>query len=212
MSSVKCFKCKKEYNESKKKLPADCLCPECKPIVSWVVIKFAIALIVIIFLIAIIASFVFAQVTYQDKLSNTSSNISSYEVINTNDTCPREGCNLANYTNYTLAVGNNSLNFSTDNSTEDFNGYTYEENLKDPLCFTRLNFCNLGMNITDNRNAQQIIETLKQVNYQQQRDLNSCSDESVNNGTNVIVLIICLIMSCIWAGYITYLWRKRRKD
>jgi len=125
-------------------------------------------------------------------------NNSSEEIIIINYTdgsCLGDSCNL-----------NSSNNFPT-----------YEENLNDPKCFFNLNFCNLNLsneNVTSN--AQNIINILKQVNYQMQDELNNtntklseCTEKINNipfNKTTSITAVIAMILMGLWAGYLT--WRK----
>jgi hypothetical protein len=171
--NMKCFKCNKEYMESDEyELPVDCLCPKCKPIIPWVIIKYAIIILIIIFTAIIIIGFTFAfgptnvVTTLTEKL---------------NDTC------------------------SGDNCTNE-SGYTYEDNLNDPLCYTRINFCNLNDTFENtSSNAAGVISLLKLVNYQQQKDIQSCNKNLSEDNNKFIALIVALIIAALWAGYVTFL-------
>lgn len=108
------------------------------------------------------------------------------------------------------AIPNATCNGDVCNLTYE-NNYSYENNLKDPKCWANINFCNLE-NSTLNLN---VINTLKQVNYDQQGLLNGCQvrleelyDKNRQDKISFWVLFFLVIICGLWSTYITMKWRQ----
>jgi hypothetical protein len=125
-------------------------------------------------------------------------NAAAMDVAVENYSCSGEMCNLSN---------------SNDNSS-----YTYQDNLNDPKCYYNLNFCNLDYNVTLPEGAQQLIDLLKQANYQMSDELQN-KTESINqlqkeNHAQYMAIIIIsgiAIIFAIWSSFLIFERRKEKK-
>lgn len=105
-----------------------------------------------------------------------------------------------------------------DTCSTDEGGYTYEDNLADPLCWYNFNFCNLGYNSTDiGSDARGLLNVLKGANYQQAKELNEtqtslqeCKDSLFTAKLSTYVLLIVAIILAIFVTYIYFKNTERR--
>jgi len=94
----------------------------------------------------------------------------------------------------------------------DSGGYTYQENLNDPKCYYNLNFCNLDFDprLNMSENAVNLMNTLKQVNYQMQDELQVCKDNTGLSKTASYILIAVAVIAGLWALYLTITNRRSK--
>lgn len=108
---------------------------------------------------------------------------------------------------FVYAVSGQNESCSGDTCSLNDTSYTYQENLDDVNCWTRINFCNLGENSTLNPD---ILNVLKQVNYQQQEDIISNNIKIITQQRSIYLLILTTLLAGLWAIWITILYRRSK--
>ena len=94
----------------------------------------------------------------------------------------------------------------------DSQNYTYQANLEDPKCWYKINFCNIDNNLTVPSSAQQAITLLKQVNYQQQADVQMYKDKYESDRRYLYIIISFVIMVAIWNMYLLSRIRRLKNE
>jgi hypothetical protein len=107
-----------------------------------------------------------------------------------------------NVSNGETGLSESNLTCFGDSCAADEN-YTYEANLKDPKCWYKINFCNLDFPLDENTTkVYQVVTLLKQVNYQQQADVEMYKSKYEKDRLDLYFLMGFIVIIAIWNIYL----------